>query len=611
MNLPSPTSYATAARRLALVKQFDALLQSGCSTAAAAAQLDLPPVTLWRWHQRWKTDPAPNELDRLLDHTDRCGRKPAYTPTQSELEIVRSIYLRLDESDARGRGLGSSKVAAWRIACRSDEYRDQISDELRTVVLASGRRRVPPSFIRLLDLPASVLANHRDHRSTTAAYISTPRSREIIDQDGNTVPLRPGHIFEADDGTLNFYAWIPWPFGGDKCSDRFGVKLARWQLLATVDAASLMCVCFDVVCRPSSAYRAEDSAALIGRTMTDVGVPSLWRLERGSWESRAVRDALAACNVQVKNAWHSKQKAAVENFFDRLWTPASLIPGHVGRDQSRFKQVTNLAVACQDGRRDPRDYFLPLDGAGDAAIPRLIKAIEFTNTEPVESRAWGRWVPQDRFTEATAAAPLPLLADPLKIFFSREQKTWTVRQATVGGKVPGPLVTFPIYFQNESLWEFEGTQVKCFFDPYAEPCLGTIILADEWRGFKAGHIIARDVPALDLPPQASLAESETTDQPGSLAIRKAIAKAVRTEMWSWLGQRASRARDGLGNEASRSTAPAPDAASRSARTTILRPSAAAPISIPSRTAEERQAVRINLSRQAEIANRLRELAEVT
>ena len=36
----------------------------------------------------------------------------------------------------------------------------------------------------------------------------------------------------------------------------------------------------------------------------------------------------------------------------------------------------------------------------------------------------------------------------------------------------------------------------------------------------------------------------------SLAVRKAIAKAVRTECWSWQGKRTSHARDGMGNVAS-------------------------------------------------------------
>src|SRR5690606_27209415 len=137
--------------------------------------------------------------------------------------------------------------------------------------------------------------------------------------------------------------------------------------------------------------------------------------------------------------------------------------------------------------------------------------------------------------------------DPaLGVFFAREQRVWTVRGSCVGGIVPGPQIEFPVYFQCEQLWEFEGCKVRSYFDPYAEPNLGTLVLEDaEWRGYRRGHVIARDVPALDLPPQAVLAEDWTDGRQQHLAVRKAIAKAVRTEMWNWLGGRRSQANDGL------------------------------------------------------------------
>ena len=64
-------------------------------------------------------------------------------------------------------------------------------------------------------------------------------------------------------------------------------------------------------------------------------------------------------------------------------------------------------------------------------------------------------------------------------------------------------------------------------------------------------MIARDVPALDLPPTVVLREdygSEAEAQK-TLAVRRAMAEAVRTEAWTWLGHRSSTARDGMGNVA--------------------------------------------------------------
>lgn len=540
----SQSCAAVFARRRKLWEDWTKLEAKGLTLREGAHELGTSRMNLWRLMQAVK---AGGEA-AMQGQYYRSGRKPKYQISQGEIACVREIYARLDESEARGRGLGSSKITAFRLAAKSDDPR--ISENFRTIVLKRKRKGLPPSFESLLDTPASVLDYSRDKRSTTANYVTTPRGRTWVTKDGRELPLRAGTIMEADDGTFNCYAWIPWPHGGDKCSDKFGVKLGRWQLLAAVDARWEFCCAFDVVARNLSSYRGEDSGALLGRTMAEVCVPEIWRLERGSWESDFVRSALDLCQVPVVNAWHSKQKNAVERFFDRFWTPASLIPGHVGRDRGRYKQVSDLAMACQDGRRDPRQHFLPLAGDSSAMLPRVIKAVQFVNSEPVESKSWGSWIPQERFEAQIQEDNRTRLDPSLRIFFSREQKEWTVRGCVVGGNVDSPLIRFPIYFQCPELWEFEGCKVRCYFDPYAETVLGTLVLQDEWRSLKPGHVIAREVPALDLPPQVVLAAdgwAEREFREKSLQVRKAIAKAVRTESWNWLGKTSSEARDGMGN----------------------------------------------------------------
>ena len=567
------------------------------SDRAAARALQMPVKSFWSLKQY--------AARGFASHRANSGGKPEYLPTPDELAVVRGIYEKLDDSVARGRGQGSSRVAASRLAAKSDDPR--ISERFKAVVLNPDRKgkRVPPSWMRLLDTPASVLDAHRDKRSTMAAHVSTPRGRTLVTADGEEIPIRCGSIFESDDGTLNFYAWIPWPFGGDPCSEKFHVKLGRWQFLPVIDVCSEMCVAFDIVARNAGSYRGEDSRAIIGRVMFEVGSPEMWRLERGAWESAIVRDALKLCGVPVFNAWHSKQKSGIERFFDRLWTPASLIPGHVGRDRGRFKQVTDLAGACQAGRRDPRDHFLSLE----AALPKVIKAVEFANTEPVVSKSgWGQWVPQERWQQQTVGQQSSTLDAGLKVFFSREQRVWTVRKGYVGGDVAGPQISFPVYFQTPELWEFEGCKVRSYFDPYTEPNLGTIVLEEEaWRSYRRGHVIARDVPALDLPPQAVLAKDWTDpERERQIAVRKAISKAVRTEMWNWLGDRSSRAADGLGNEATltrRSDTPRAEPVALRPRTANAG-SAPRPNPFASPTAEQLQRRRARLAEEAELAGEL-------
>src|ERR1700693_806054 len=93
---------------------------------------------------------------------------------------------------------------------------------------------------------------------------SAPRRSPRWPVRGDEIPLRAGTIFEADDGQFNFYAWIPWPTGGDRCSDRFGVRLGRWQLLAVVDARWEFCPAFDIVARGFGSSRVGNLTALIG-----------------------------------------------------------------------------------------------------------------------------------------------------------------------------------------------------------------------------------------------------------------------------------------------------------------------------------------------------------
>jgi hypothetical protein len=97
-----------------------------------------------------------------------------FLPAESEVAIVRSIYARLDESTPRGRGRGSSKIVAFRIAAKSEEYQDKISQLFRDTVLKRRTKSVPPSWAHLLDVPASVPRAVRDRFTVTIHSISTP-----------------------------------------------------------------------------------------------------------------------------------------------------------------------------------------------------------------------------------------------------------------------------------------------------------------------------------------------------------------------------------------------------------------------------------------------------
>jgi hypothetical protein len=344
------------------------------------------------------------------------------------------------------------------------------------------------------------------------------RRHSCLPVTSKEIPLRAGTIFEADDGQFNFYAWIPWPTGGDRCSDRFGVRLGCWQLLVVVDARWEFCPAFDIVVRGFGPSHGGNLAALIGRTMREIAQPALWRLGQRAWAAKVVRDGLKLGSHRAQPVWQTGQKSAGQKFFNRLWVPAALIPGHLGRDCGRTEDITTIAHACQGGRADPREYFISLE----SAIPRVTGCVQFANTEPVESAAgWGCWIPWERFGLQLKEQPTAKLDPSQRFLFAREQRVWTVRDDIVGGLVARAGIRFPVHFQCEALREFAGHKIKACFDPWAERITGTLVLLDAWRGRRAGQIIARDIPAL-----------ETTASSSQIA-RQALASAFRSGMWHY------------------------------------------------------------------------------
>lgn len=546
--LPGDWRSEEANRRQRVLQTYWALVEQGVSQTAACKKIGEPYTNVWRYEARFNAavEAGLPSWEGLLPRTHESGRKPKFLPTADEIACVREIYVRLNESRVRGRGLGSSKVTSFRLAAKSEDPR--ITELFRAAVLGRKNKTIPPSFARLLDVPSSVLHKARDWNSTMTSHISTPRGMHFINAAGAEVPLRAGSIFESDDGTVNFPVWIPWPFGGDKCSDKFGVKLGRFQLLPVVDRRTRFCPMWNFVVRAKSSYRGEDVVALFGSCFADVGLPEALCLERGSWESNLVKSAMEMAGVTVIRAWEPKQKNAVENFFDRLWTPLSLLPGDVGRRRGENVDNTDDIMRCADGRLDPREKFLSVE----AACRCIGNAVSFINSEPVSSNTFGTWIPQAMFHDQTDGGNRLTKLNPAHaLFFSREQRTWTVRAGCVGGKVPTPMLDFPVYFQTPEMWEFEGCELKCFFDPFTDPCLGTLVLQNDWRSFRRGHVVARNVPSLEMPPQAVLADDwqRGEELERTLEVRKAMAKAVRTETWNWLGGRRSEARDGQGNVA--------------------------------------------------------------
>lgn len=148
-----------------------------------------------------------------------------------------------------------------------------------------------------------------------------------------------------------------------------------------------------------------------------------------------LRKILEAAGVDVDRAYTPNHKL-IERFFGSLWTKLSFLDGQIGRYRGEMERENKLLMSAQAGRLDPREHFPLLEKAMDA----IEAAIAMQNAEPVESRQYGTWVPQERWEDDLADQPRPTLTDDLGWMWAPDVKEWTVRtNGMVGGMVPSVL----------------------------------------------------------------------------------------------------------------------------------------------------------------------------
>ena len=188
-------------------------------------------------------------------------------------------------------------------------------------------------------------------------------------------------------------------------------------------------------------------------------------------------------------------------------------------------------------------------------------AIGHLNAEPVESKKYGRWVPQAAHQAGLAQAPRPRLETNLFYFAAPVVERRLVRRNMVGVKCASPWgESFPYHFATDALWDFEGCYVKVYFDPYDSPLAATLVLDQEHHGLKPGHVISTRAPVLEDAPEVlqliegTSAELNLSGLDRAIKMRKQIHAAIRTE-YRALGfggravARTSEARDGRGQRA--------------------------------------------------------------
>ena len=392
----------------------------------------------------------------------RKGRPRKVELTEAQKQELAALYLATNATRKSG-----SMTLAWSI------FASQHPELGWDAAAKSSKHTIPAVAREVMEHARPMVGYHRggERKLRESAYSPGLLRRNL---DGSL--LRAGQRASWDDATINFGVCVPWPWrgSGDKCAEKYGVRLGRFQLLVCHDDATSFVPAYSYVIRYEQTYRGEDVAGAMIRTCRDVGIFDAYVLEGGVWKSDRVQRLLDGLGIRHIDAKGRPQCKLVENFFNRLWSVLSVVPGQVGRYQAENKATSEKYVACRNGRQDPRTIFPMLTDA----LAAIDWAINFLNTNPVESREYGKWIPRNRWEADLAEHPMRQVdAD-----FSWLQAPAIVKRKVVKGMlratIPGPLgVPQRWSFSAPWLWTEEGKELMLHFDPLGEWPLSAVVTA--------------------------------------------------------------------------------------------------------------------------------------
>lgn len=391
----------------------------------------------------------------------RIGRPPVVALTDSDLLDIQSFYLPTNRNKREG-----SILLAWVRFCES---RPELTHLVRDHMPATT---IPTSVVNACRMAMPIIGAARGgaprlrHES---AYVPGTMRRH----HDESRRLLAGERASVDDATRNTACYIPWPWGGCPCSDKFGVRLGRWQTLLVHDDASSFIPYVSSVFRWSQSYRGTDAASVILRAETEVCQFGHWAIEGGVWQGKRTLAVLGGRFISAKGRPNQK---LVENAIGRLWTIMAGQPGDVGRHQAEMKGASKLYVDARAGRVDPRKHFLALTQAQEALYASLV----YLNEKRIDSRTYGSWVPQSRWESDMENQPRAARESADDFLVSPCAETRKVRRGCVSITQDGPHGVPMVWtFTADWLWHHEGQDVTCYFDPLsAWPVGATITLAN-------------------------------------------------------------------------------------------------------------------------------------
>lgn len=379
------------------------------------------------------------------------GRPPLVDLSPDDIEAIRAEYLATNRSSQAG-----SVITAWVRFCEANPARfgHLVEHHMPTTTIPT---QVMDACRKTKSLVGTSRGGAARQRHEGAYVPGTMRRHHAMSRR-----LHAGERASVDDATRNVACWIPWPWGGCPCSEKFGVRLGRWQTLIVHDDASSFIPFVSSVFRWHQSYRATDAASVIYRTERDVLQFDAWAIEGGVWQAKRTLAVLDGRFISAKGRPNQK---LVENYIGRLWTIMAGQAGDVGRHQAEIQRNSKLYVDARAGRVDPRKHFMPLSQAQES----LYSSIDYLNEKQIRSSTYGSWVPKARWEADLENAPRQTRSGHSDFLILPCAETRVVTRGAVTITEEGPLgCPMRWTFTADHLWQYNGQRVTVYFDPLAE-----------------------------------------------------------------------------------------------------------------------------------------------
>jgi hypothetical protein len=524
----STKSYTTRQKNV-LIAQARELLAEGKSLYAACAEIGISQSCMTKW-----LNPPPPKPPK------RIGR-----PRKLELTAEECTFFQNKILDHE-----SLPVAA-ELLWRSSETTAETKRALGMVLAraeAEGKRPVwPVALIEASQIPDCIAAMHRGKKH---ARKLEPKARRngTMEVDGVVIPWAPGSIYESDDMSLNE------PFRFMDSSLRR--ETAGRQGLFSIDSASGFHLGKTLIGRARDAYRMEDVADHMLSIVEDHGLPLMWRLEKGIWESSLV----VGINVKgrsekwgamedlfyVRTKHESTGKANIERSFHQQQKLTAHKSTSIGRERGEFEKGTKLYLRAQEGRPDALSYFWPIEEAS-AWIDDALKAENLRARRYEKTGFYG--TPEDIMNGRTSKQEL---RDEDRWYFMPIKRQVSVRKGVIEVKVdhyPRSFRFVTMGIEGFPIFQ-EGHSVLIAFHPGKADELGCYVFnaatGAEARGMVFGQFIGRAELFRDVAEEIIGGTGDFSQIGKARAHMRSVYRGI-VPNGTGPGTLKSTARDGLGN----------------------------------------------------------------